>query len=223
MAERGGSRKNKGEVAEESPAEPILDTPVTSTADLPLPLDLPSAMFTGPGLLTLADLVPVMTAFVDRHLRYRFMNKPLAEWFERPRREMIGKHMREVLGEAAFADREEMLRGGPGRGTQAVRGDVRASHARRARRPDRLCSVDQSGDGQGRRYRDRPDRHHRAKARRTIDPGERRAVPAHRQLGTSHDVGHSARSGPGFRQRRLSRVLAGTGRRSRGRSAARLA
>ena len=110
MAERGGSRKNKGEVAEESPAEPILDTPVTSTADLPLPLDLPSAMFTGPGLLTLADLVPVMTAFVDRHLRYRFMNKPLAEWFERPRREMIGKHMREVLGEAAFADREEMLR-----------------------------------------------------------------------------------------------------------------
>ena len=83
---------------------------MTSTADLPLPLDLPSAMFTGPGLLTLADLIPVMTAFVDRHLRYRFMNKPLAEWFERPRREMIGKHMREVLGEAAFADREEMLR-----------------------------------------------------------------------------------------------------------------
>jgi len=110
MAERGGSRKNKGEIAEESPAEPILDTPVTSTADLSLPLDLPAAMFTGPGLLTLADLVPVMTAFVDRHLRYRFMNKPLAEWFERPRREMIGKHMREVLGEAAFADREEMLR-----------------------------------------------------------------------------------------------------------------
>ena len=80
------------------------------TADLPLPLDLPPAMFTGPGLLTLADLIPVMTAFVDRDLRYRFMNKPLAEWFERPRREMIGKHMREVLGEAGFAQREPMLR-----------------------------------------------------------------------------------------------------------------
>ena len=67
-------------------------------------------MFTGPGLLALADLVPVMTAFVDRGLRYRFMNKALAEWFERPRRDMIGKHVREVLGEAAFAEREPMLR-----------------------------------------------------------------------------------------------------------------
>ena len=67
-------------------------------------------MFTGPGLLTLADLIPVMTAFVDRDLRYRFMNKPLAEWFDHSRRETIGKHMREVLGEAAFAEREPMLR-----------------------------------------------------------------------------------------------------------------
>jgi PAS domain S-box-containing protein len=84
--------------------------PQDGSSDLPLPLNLPAAMFTGPGLLTLADLVPVMTAFVDRDLRYRFMNKPLAEWFERPRREMIGKPVREVLGEAAFAEREPMLR-----------------------------------------------------------------------------------------------------------------
>ena len=37
------------------------------------------------------------------------MNKPLAEWLERPRREMIGRHMREVIGEKAFAEREELL------------------------------------------------------------------------------------------------------------------
>jgi len=101
MAERVASRK----VADGSAPETG-----DAAADLPLPLDLPAAMFTGPGLLALADLVPVMTAFVDRGLRYRFMNKALAEWFERPRRDMIGKHVREVLGEAAFAEREPMLR-----------------------------------------------------------------------------------------------------------------
>lgn len=101
MADRVASRKVAGKSAPE---------PGEAAADLPLPLDLPAAMFTGPGLLTLADLIPVMTAFVDRDLRYRFMNKPLADWFERPRREMIGKHVREVLGEAAFAEREPILR-----------------------------------------------------------------------------------------------------------------
>jgi len=101
MAERVASRK----VADGSAPETG-----DAAADLPLPLDLPAAMFTGPGLLALADLVPVMTAFVDRGLRYRFMNKAFAEWLERPRRDMIGKHVREVLGEAAFAEREPMLR-----------------------------------------------------------------------------------------------------------------
>ncbi|HEX8841121.1 MAG TPA: PAS domain S-box protein [Sphingomicrobium sp.] len=76
---------------------------------LSLPLELPAAMFTGPGLLTLADLVPVMTGFLDRELRYRFMNKAIGEWLGRPRRELIGRHMREVIGEKAFAHREPML------------------------------------------------------------------------------------------------------------------
>jgi PAS domain S-box-containing protein len=80
-------------------------------AEPPLPIELPAAMFTGPGLLTLADLVPVMTAFVDRDFRYRFMNKALAEWVGRPRRETIGQHMRDVIGEKAWREREPMLMG----------------------------------------------------------------------------------------------------------------
>src|SRR5258705_3329560 len=76
---------------------------------LPLPIELPAAMFTGPGLLALADLLPVMTAYLDRDLRYRFINKPLAEWLEQPRRAMIGKPMREVLGDKAFKERVPML------------------------------------------------------------------------------------------------------------------
>ena len=92
MADRGGKASNKG-----------------AAAELPLPLDLPPAMFSGPGLLALADLLPVMTAFVDRDLKYRFMNKPLAEWLERPRKELIGLHMSEVIGAEAFAHRKPMI------------------------------------------------------------------------------------------------------------------
>jgi len=76
---------------------------------LPLPIELPAAMFSGPGLLTLADLLPVMTAYLDRDLIYRFMNKPLAEWLGQPRKDMIGKSMIEVIGAKAFAERKPML------------------------------------------------------------------------------------------------------------------
>ena len=98
MARRAGKHANDSGTAEATAA----DGP-------PLPIELPSAMFSGPGLLTLADLLPVMTAFVDRDLRYRFMNKPLAEWLERPRREMIGLHMQEVIGDKAFEHRQPMI------------------------------------------------------------------------------------------------------------------
>ena len=74
-----------------------------------LPVGLPTGMFTPQGLLALSDLLPVMTAYLDRDLRYRFMNKALADWFGRPRREMIGRTMREVLGEANYAAREPMV------------------------------------------------------------------------------------------------------------------
>jgi PAS domain S-box-containing protein len=77
---------------------------------VPPEVALPDAMFTPAGLMELADLLPVMTAYLDRDLRYRFMNKPLAEWLRRPRHEMIGRTMAEVLGEANFATREPMLK-----------------------------------------------------------------------------------------------------------------
>jgi PAS domain S-box-containing protein len=66
-------------------------------------------MFSPTGILTLADLLPVMTAFLDREQRYRFVNKPLAEWLEVPRSEMLGRTMREVVGEKAYASRAPML------------------------------------------------------------------------------------------------------------------
>jgi PAS domain S-box-containing protein len=99
MADRGGNRSKAGGKA-----------PVPAPAlDLPLPIELPSAMFTGPGLLQLADLVPVMTAYVDRDLVIRFINKPYAEWLGLPRREVLGMTMRALLGENNWRDREPMV------------------------------------------------------------------------------------------------------------------
>jgi PAS domain S-box-containing protein len=84
--------------------------PVNEAAAEALPDHLPKEFFTGPGMLALADLVPVMLAYVDRDFRYRFANKPMADWFEKPRSAMLGRTMREMLGEKAWEHREPLLR-----------------------------------------------------------------------------------------------------------------
>src|SRR6476469_4391878 len=82
--------------------------PAPAPPEVPLPDDLPSTMFTGPGLMQLADLLPVMTAYADRDQVIRFMNKPYADWLGRPRREILGKTMRELIGEKNWRDRKPM-------------------------------------------------------------------------------------------------------------------
>jgi PAS domain S-box-containing protein len=62
-----------------------------------------------PAMLAIADILPVMTAYVDRDLVYRFVNKPLADWMGVPRKDILGRHMREMIGAAAFAEREPLL------------------------------------------------------------------------------------------------------------------
>ncbi|HEU5286208.1 MAG TPA: PAS domain S-box protein [Sphingomicrobium sp.] len=79
-----------------------------ATENLVMP-DLPPEMFSPLGLLALADLLPVMTAYVDKEQRYRFLNKPLADWFERPRSEILGRTLKEVLGDKAYGVREPLI------------------------------------------------------------------------------------------------------------------
>src|SRR5688572_14536503 len=83
-------------------------SPRTPASDIVMP-DLPPEMFSPLGVLALADVLPVMTAYVDCEERYRFLNKPLADWFERPRSEILGRTLREVLGEEAYAVREPLI------------------------------------------------------------------------------------------------------------------
>ncbi len=62
-----------------------------------------------PAMLAIADILPVMTAYIDRGFVYRFVNRPFAEWFDRPRKDVLGRHMRELIGEETFEGRVPML------------------------------------------------------------------------------------------------------------------
>ena len=60
-------------------------------------------------MLAIADILPVMVCTLDRERCYRFVNKPYAEWMERPRSALLGRSLTEVIGEEAAAYREPMI------------------------------------------------------------------------------------------------------------------
>ncbi|QIL01837.1 PAS domain S-box protein [Sphingomonas sinipercae] len=74
-------------------------------AALALPVDLPAEMFTGPGLMRLADALPVMIGYVDREFRLAFINQPMADWFDLPRSEVTGARIVDLIGERRLAQR----------------------------------------------------------------------------------------------------------------------
>ncbi len=53
-------------------------------------------------LETITDSLPILVAFVDAGGRYRFANRAYESWFGESRESMMGRHLREVMGAAAF-------------------------------------------------------------------------------------------------------------------------
>lgn len=53
-------------------------------------------------LQAITDVLPVLISYVDADLYYRFVNKGYTEWFQKNREEVVGKHIRDVIGEAAY-------------------------------------------------------------------------------------------------------------------------
>jgi PAS domain S-box-containing protein len=53
-------------------------------------------------LQVVADTVPALISYVDRDFRYRLNNRAYETWFERPRAEYQGRHVAEMLGDAAW-------------------------------------------------------------------------------------------------------------------------
>ena len=53
-------------------------------------------------LRLLADALPVLVAYVDRDLRYKFVNRVYEDWFDQSREEIQGRVVAEVVGPDAF-------------------------------------------------------------------------------------------------------------------------
>ncbi|WP_434389988.1 PAS domain-containing protein [Melittangium boletus] len=61
-------------------------------------------------LRLLTDEAPEMIGYLDRDLRYLFINDTYEEWFGMPRARILGASVSELLGEEAFALREPYFR-----------------------------------------------------------------------------------------------------------------
>src|SRR5438445_694856 len=111
MAE--GARTPRGTKGAEAASELLLDEPLTPPAARSGFEALVTALGGGtldfPATLAIADVLPVMIGYVDTGFVYRFVNKPFADWFERPRRDILGRHMSALIGGESFASRAPML------------------------------------------------------------------------------------------------------------------
>jgi len=109
------TRQKKGAQAESPGAsELLLDQPLrgprTPKDFQPLVTALGGGTPDFTAMRAIADILPVMIAYVDSDLTYRFVNKPYADWLGRASRELLGHTIREVIGDEAFGPREPLLK-----------------------------------------------------------------------------------------------------------------
>nr|WP_294846835.1 PAS domain-containing sensor histidine kinase [uncultured Sphingomonas sp.] len=66
-------------------------------------------MFEFSNILAIADALPVMVAYLDCNLVFRFVNKPLAEWYEMERAALLGQPLSAVMSADTYADRRPRM------------------------------------------------------------------------------------------------------------------
>jgi len=60
-------------------------------------------------LRTITDALPVLISFIDPEHVYRFANKHYEDWFGVVRDDVVGRHVREVVGEAIYEARRPLI------------------------------------------------------------------------------------------------------------------
>ena len=98
-----------------------------------------------------ADHVPAKISYVDRALHYRFNNAAYGDWYGVDTATIVGRHVRDVLGEATYQERlpymERALRG------ETVAFKSRSRHSRLGMRmTDITCVPDVAEDGEVRGF-----------------------------------------------------------------------
>ncbi|MEO5641000.1 MAG: PAS domain-containing protein [Sphingomicrobium sp.] len=79
-------------------------------AGLAAETSLAGASFSTRTLLTVADSLPVMIAYIDCDERYIFANGPIADWFEVKRGDMLGKTLRDLMSEEHYRARSPAIK-----------------------------------------------------------------------------------------------------------------
>ncbi len=62
-------------------------------------------------LRLITEHLPVLISYVDKHQRYQFNNRVYELWFEHPRTDVYGKHVKDVLGESAYLGLKPYIEG----------------------------------------------------------------------------------------------------------------
>src|SRR5262245_34948300 len=60
-------------------------------------------------LRIIMDQIPVTVSYIDSSFRYRYINRAQEQWLGKPASEVVGREVREVAGEAVWADVEPRL------------------------------------------------------------------------------------------------------------------
>ena len=60
-------------------------------------------------VLSIADALPMPIAFIDPGRRYTFCNRAFADFFERPRGQVLGRTVEEMLGPDIYKVRKPMM------------------------------------------------------------------------------------------------------------------
>ena len=79
-------------------------------------------------LRLMADSLPVLISYVDLDQRFRFNNIRYEEWFGRPREEIEGEHIRDLLGSAAYQAIRPYVEGALADRPQAFEQEVPFTH-----------------------------------------------------------------------------------------------
>jgi PAS domain S-box-containing protein len=60
-------------------------------------------------LRAVTDAIPFLISYLDSDQIFRFINKPYEAWFERPLSEIVGRHVRDVMGPAMYEARRPFI------------------------------------------------------------------------------------------------------------------
>ena len=154
-------------------------------------------------LRLIMDNVPARVAYIDRDYRFRFLNRHNEEWLSESRKELTGRRIGEVVGEARGRQLQPLLTRCARRRDDLDRAAARAAQRRAALGVDPLRAQPRRR-GQRDRHLRGAHRHPRPEAQRgSAAPRELDALVAHQQ--------HAAR-GAGMGSRFPPRALVAAGR-----------